>query len=259
MFLDNIFGLFANDKLVNDFQNILFNELVQKHDASIALSKAMYFAEQNNMSGLEIKRGKLKFAQGIESFMERLNGISASDMEELVNLIKSFRLGENEEQETLKLALKKCLILMAQQGTPYEFDKNEIPLSIVYKNGEKLYYAHSAINVKKRKKTVGAYFSGPVGSIQICKGLKYRVGSMNVSRKTVESYDTSDKGIFYITNMRIGYLGNTQFSFELKKLVSIQNGEAGLLIYKQGRENPFMVAFDDYDAPCSILSCLLNQ
>lgn len=260
MFLDKLLGFFTTRKLeVKQYADVLLDAYSQKKTANASLTTALEFAKKNNMNDSEIKEGQEKFAEELEFHLMTVEDMTEREMEETGDLINSLSLGSNKKNKLLKMALDRYLILQALNGTPHEFNKEKMPLPIVYKNGEKLYYLHAAINVKKQKKTVGVNFSGPVMSFRICKGLRYRVGSMNVSRETVESYDMSDQGMFYITNMRIGFLGKTQFSFGLNKLVSIQNGDAGLLFYKEGRQNPFMISFDDYDVPCTILSCLLNQ
>lgn len=277
MFLDKIVGFFTNrrmeqasseahltnsfadNKKVSAYSDTILNEFEQHRNSGLALDASSRFAIENKMSNDEIKIGREQAANKLEFRFKKLTDITERDFDEVTKLFNNLHLEPTRKNEIFKNLFKHYLLLMAGKGTPHEFDKTKMPLSIVYKNGEKLYFLGNAINVKKRKKTVGVNFAGPVASIRICKGVRYRIGSMNVQRQTVENYDNSDQGMFYITNMRIGYLGKTQFSFNLNKLVSLQNGEAGLLLYKEGRQNPFMIALDDYDVPCTILSTLLNQ
>lgn len=264
MFLDKIVsffteGSFADNKKASGYADVILNEFMQHKNSGIALDASSRFAIENKMTNDEIKIGREQAASKLEHQVKRLTDFTEHDFDEVTKLFNNLHLEPTRKNAIFKGLLKHYLLLMAGKGTPHEFDKSKMPLSIVYKNGEKLFFLHEAINVKKKKKTVGVNFAGPVASIRICKGVKYRIGSINVQRQTIENYDDSDRGMFYITNMRIGYLGKTQFSFNLNKLVSIQNGEAGLLLYKEGRQNPFMIALDDYDVPCTILSALLNQ
>ncbi len=252
-------NFFTDNKKASGYADILLNEYMQHRNSGIALDASSRFAIENKMTNDEIKLGREQAASKLEHQVKRLPDFTEQDFDEVTKLFNNLHLEPTRKNAIFKGLLKHYLLLMAGKGTPHEFDKSKMPLSIVYKNGEKLFFLHEAVNVKKKKKTVGVNFAGPVASIRICKGVKYRIGSINVQRQTVENYDDSDRGMFYITNMRIGYLGKTQFSFNLNKLVSIQNGEAGLLLYKEGRQNPFMIALDDYDVPCTILSALLNQ
>lgn len=80
--------------------------------------------------------------------------------------------------------------------------KNILPVcdsrdvNIVFKKGEILHYASYADVMKTKTVTKSINYSGPSASIRICKGVRYRVGSINVSRKT-ESFKTSEAcGIF---------------------------------------------------------------
>lgn len=83
---------------------------------------------------------------------------------------------------------------------------------------------------------------------------------MQVSRQVEEFWDYEDKGIFWVTNQRIGYIGNTKsFSFPLDKLLSLNTGDGGLNIFKNGRTNPFVIYLDDYELPCAVISKLLND
>ena len=259
MFLDKILRWTNSSQFIDEYSRILFDEFVHTNNAQVAFNKAMEYAEQNKMSYNEIYKGNEMVAEKIDRYIASIHHYSDDDVGEMTKLIENLSLKEDKKQQLFKASLNKYLLFMAENGTLYEFDKSDMPISIQYKSEEKLYYFSGAAYVKKRRKTVGVGFSGPSASIRICKGVRYRIGSMSVHRETVESYDTSDQGIFYITNFRIGYIGKTQFSFDLKKLISIQSGEAGILIFKQGRENPFMIALDNYDTPCTILSCLLNQ
>lgn len=259
MFLGFLGKLFSNSQLIEEYANVLFDEFLANNNAKAALDKAAEFARRNHMSIGEVDDGNKQAAEKFNNYLPTVENLSENDLSELKELVDNIPLQEDQKRRILKSALNRQLVVMADRGELHEFDKSKMPLPIQYKQGEKLHYLEGAINVKKKKKTVGVNFAGPVASIRICKGVRYRLGSMSIQRQTVDSYDMSDEGVFYITNMRIGFLGKTQFSFNLNKLVSIQNGEAGLLIYKEGRQNPFMIALDDYDVPCTILSALLNQ
>lgn len=99
-----------------------------------------------------------------------------------------------------------------------------------------------------------------MASIKICKGLRYRIGSVHVSRSVEEFWTVEDTGTFWISNMRIGFIGDTKnFVFPLAKLLSLTDGESGLNIFKEGRTNPFIVSMPDYELPCAILSKLINE
>lgn len=144
--------------------------------------------------------------------------------------------------------------------------KNILPVcdsrdvNIVFKKGEILHYASYADVMKTKTVTKSINYSGPSASIRICKGVRYRVGSINVSRKT-ESFKTSEAcGIFWITNQRVGFLASSKaFVCPIDKIYAVSGGRFGLQIYKEGRSNPYILHLSDYEEPCAILSNLINQ
>ncbi len=259
MFLGVLGKIFSNTQASEKYSQFLFDEFIKSKNARAVLKIATEYEKNNKLSAAEIQDGKEKTVQKMASYLQSKDNITEKELAAYKFFVGCLSISDNERQQFLKICTDKLSTSISNNRSFPVAGPNKVSLPIMLKNGEQIQYRAKAIYLKKTKKTVGVNFAGPVASIRICKGVKYRIGSMNIQRKTVEGYDKSDEGIFYITNYRIGFLGQKQFSFDLKKLVSIQNGEAGILLYKQGRENPFMIALDNYDAPCEILSNLLNQ
>lgn len=138
------------------------------------------------------------------------------------------------------------------------YDKNDV--QIIYKDGEILHYSAYADMMKMKTVTKKINYSGPSASIRICKGVRYHVGSMSVSRKTSSFWTSDSWGIFWISNMRIGFLGSSKaFAFPISKLFSISDGDGGLHIFKEGRATPYIIRLSEYEEPCAIISNLLNK
>ncbi len=279
MFLGFLGKMFSDSQSSGDYPQLLFDEFIRTKNAN-ALCKVMdEYKQQHQLSDDELLKENKKAVHKMGTYLKSKDDLLDTELEAYRSFVLGLAITDEEKQHLLKMAFNKKPKIPAlpqkaiaspipNPKTPAPSKKvvaapipgpNRVSLPIVLKNGEQVQYRAKAIYLKKTKKTVGVNFAGPVASIRICKGVRYRIGSMSVQRQTIENYDRSDQGIFYITNKRIGYFGQKQFSFDLKKLVSIQNGDAGLLIYKEGRENPFMIALDNYDAPCEIISNLLNQ
>lgn len=278
MFLGFLGKMFSGSQSSGDYPQLLFDEFIRTKNVN-SLCKVMdEYKQQYQLSDEELLKENKKAVHKIGTYLKSKKDILDTELEAYRSFVLGLAITNEEKQHLLKMAFNKPTPPVPSQktiATPIPNPKspapskkvvaapipgpNQVSLPIVLKNGEQVQYRAKAIYLKKTKKTVGVNFAGPVVSFRICKGVRYRLGSMSVQRQTLENYDRSDQGIFYITNKRIGYFGQKQFSFDLKKLVSIQNGDAGLLIYKDGRENPFMIALDNYDAPCEIISNLLNQ
>ena len=255
------FDIFTDKIKVGKYAEILCNEFAQCKNARIAFDKAAVYARNNGLTEKEVKGGKKKAAETFKSLVASVNDLPEPVFNEHIALFEGLDLNKEGLEELQRLYLDKYLILAALNGTPHVIDKTKAPIPITYKLNEDLLFLSAAAYIKKGRKTNRIDYGGFAGSIRICRGLRYRYGSINVDSKAAEYYDTSDRGIFYITNQRLGYIGQKQFTVDIKKIVSIQNGEMGLLIYKQGRENPYMIFMVNfsYDLPCSILSYLLNK
>lgn len=255
------FGLFGGGKKkINEYAEILCDAFIRTENINTALTEAEAYARENDIYDDKLIEAQKK---ALEILAERIKTADIAFPETRLNNYMSFSdsmpVTAEENATASKVFIEKHMITKALSNDFYEIDKSKAPVPIAYKANEKLHYICAAALMKKKRTTKGVNFGGLVGSVRICKGVRYRVGSLNLQQKTSETIELEDKGIFYITNMRIGYIGAKQFSIDLPKIVSLQDGEAGLYIFKQGRENPFMLSLPDYDVPCTIISCLLNQ
>lgn len=132
-------------------------------------------------------------------------------------------------------------------------------LNIMLAKDEVIHFITDASMRKKKRVTKKINYSGPVASIRICKGVRYRIGSISPSYETSEFWEDEDYGKFFITNQRMGFIGSKKsFTMPVKKLLSLSDGEGGLNIFKDGRSTPFTVKFTYYDLALYILSALLN-
>jgi len=132
-------------------------------------------------------------------------------------------------------------------------------LDIIFKNDEIVHWLCSGY-LKKRKRVVkNITYGGFVGSVKIAKGLRYRVGSMDLSSQSSEVIIDEDFGDFWLTNQRVGFLGGRKnFSLPYNKILSFEVYKDVIIIHKEGRENPYIVGLEDVDVPASILSKILN-
>jgi len=133
-------------------------------------------------------------------------------------------------------------------------------LKTMFKKGEVLRWACRAEVKKIKKVTTRVNYGGPSFSIKIMKGVRYRVGSMDVSVKTSEQLVSEDRGWFWLTDERIGFEGiRKNFNFPYSKINFFELIDCGLVVSKSGKETPYIISLDDYDIPCLILSHILNK
>ena len=162
-------------------------------------------------------------------------------------------------QEEFYIFKRKNLIWLANNNlTLPELDNDTIELPL-----KKNEIAHLADYSHLRKivtRTQKVGYAGPAVSFKICKGVRYRAGLFDVGKTTSTTIDTIDEGIFYITNKRIAFVGNTKnFSYPISKIIKAEMTSNGILIQKENTVNPQIVALDEYELPLSILSMLMNE
>ena len=92
------------------------------------------------------------------------------------------------------------------------------------------------------------YVGGSQGvSFRIAKGVRYHVGGSRGHLVKDEHYVVTSAGSFIITNQRVllrPSAGNKPVSIDLKKILSYNCYENGLIIYKDGREKGFLFVLD---------------
>ena len=90
--------------------------------------------------------------------------------------------------------------------------------------------------------------------------MRYRVGSLKVAPQTREIMVDEDRGNFWLTNLRIGFLGSRKnFSLAYDKILSFELYRDGISIHKEGRENPYIIGLNEVEVPAAILSYILNK
>ena len=133
-------------------------------------------------------------------------------------------------------------------------------LNVIFKKWEVLHWWNWAELKKHKKKTTRVNFWWLTWSIKIAKGVRYRVWSLWVSTHSTEYLVTEDEWTLWLSNMRIWFAWTRkQFTIPYNKVLSFNLTEEWLYIYKDGRENPFIIQMDDYEVTCAICSFMLNQ
>lgn len=155
---------------------------------------------------------------------------------------------------------KYYALALIDKGVLPTISNPESQVNIVFKPDEVLHWGMVANLMKRKKVTTKVNYGGFTGSVKIMKGVRYRVGSMNIGSESKEIIDREDSGIFYVTNQRLGYLGyRKQFSFPFKKIGSLELRPDGLHIFKDGKEAPYILELNDYELALAVISFLLNK
>lgn len=132
-------------------------------------------------------------------------------------------------------------------------------VNVQLKKDENILWVIEAYLNKYKTKTERVNYGGPVVSIPIIKGVRYRVGSIKVEPVKREYLETVDIGEAIFTTKRLIFIGNKNtISIDYKKILSIEECEAGLAIKRENTVNPVYMQLPNYLFPLKLLS-FINQ
>lgn len=185
--------------------------------------------------------------------------ISDAEVKSLETLLDQFGLTPGQiDFDQLAFNRFSGLAMLDNGKLPIINNPEAIPIQ--YKCKEVVHFAESALLIKSKLITKRVNYEGLSVSVKIMKGVRYRVGSIQFTYEKQEVHDAEDVGFFYITNQRIGFQGKRkQFNFSFKKIHCFEVRSEGIYIFKDGKENPYIIQLGDYELPLSIISHIINQ
>ncbi|MEO5800290.1 MAG: hypothetical protein ABIZ70_07245 [Gemmatimonadales bacterium] len=127
------------------------------------------------------------------------------------------------------------------------------PGGVVMQKGEVCYYVGEARWSELRTRTDRVTYSGPVASIKIAKGLRYRIGSATVQAHKVTELRQIDQGMLYITSKRLFFEGaekNTTIAYKAISQLKVFNG--GFEVEKQAGKSPVLHLSHDAERAAAI-------
>ena len=144
----------------------------------------------------------------------------------------------------------------------WRIDNGQLPTITVPINLQKNEVCHAevgAIWYEHRTRTVRVNYGGPVASIRICKGLRYRVGSVGVHRITREELTEIDRGTLYLTSKRVIFDGQKKnTTIRLSSLLSFTPLSDGVILEKSAGRSPSLARSGDVELFQAMLSAALN-
>lgn len=145
----------------------------------------------------------------------------------------------------------------------WRIENGELPAIPVPINLQKNETCHATANAswhEMRTRTERINYGGPVASIRICKGLRYRVGSVQVQRITRDEMVELDRGLLYITNKRVIFHGTKKNStIRLSSLLSFTPYSDGVCLEKtSGKPAHLTLQGTDIELFHTILGAVLS-
>jgi hypothetical protein len=192
--------------------------------------------------------------------LTRDSRLSKNEIDLLQDLLNYLDFSIGETGLDLNLFRKYVNLATIEGGVLPDVTEAEKDLNIIYKNDEILHYRVNSLLRKLKRITKSIQYGGFTASVKITRGLRYRAGSIKVGRTTTNVLAIDDSGMFYITNQRVGYHGQQkQFAIPFDKISSLELRSDGLYLFKEGKEQPYIVTLDDYEVPLAITSFIMNK
>ena len=155
----------------------------------------------------------------------------------------------------------KTTLLISKYRRNWEIDNGDLPTyysSISLQKGEVLHYENKCSWYENRTITKSIGYHGLAGSFRIAKGIRYRVGNINLQRVKEDKLLEIDRGNVFITNKRIIFMGSKlNKNIKYSSILSITPYSDGVGIEKDAGKSPILIC-NDADTMARILARLNN-
>jgi hypothetical protein len=176
----------------------------------------------------------------LESFAN-LFGLSSGDIsfkQELFNVYHTLWMLENKIMPTFKSDLN------------FKLSENE-----------SIRWAQQSSLIKVKQVRGSYQYHGITFRLNLGAGFRYRAGSIRIGANVKEVFNVEDSGLVWISDDRVGFDGpKLKVQIKLKDIHSIELGDNNyLLIFKRGRETPYMIYINDPRVVVSLLHFLVFE
>lgn len=125
--------------------------------------------------------------------------------------------------------------------------------------GERLFWVGDAEWWELRKRTKRINYHGPVASVELMKGLRYRAGSITPSIESESVLCQVDAGVLYVTDKRLFFDGHEKnTTMRWSSLAGIAAFMGGFEIEKQTGKSPYLKLSQEPERATAIASWVLQ-
>lgn len=210
----------------------------QKRARLDSLSKALRLSPEVASRILDDARQK-KLQGALEEAIadERLSPTETADLHALAAALGATISVDARTQRTLD---RYSLMWRIENG---QLPVESVPIHL--QRGEQCHASASATWYEMRTRTERVNYGGPVVSIPICKGVRYRVGSVHVEPIRHDVLTAVDTGTLYVTNKRVIFDGSRRnTSIRFSSLLSYTPYVDGVKLEKSSGKPMTMVLGD---------------
>jgi hypothetical protein len=192
-------------------------------DSAIASSLADRHLAEHEKAALDRLARDLRVSEDVLTGLVQVQA-QAIVQDEVDRIVADRRYSPEEEQAIRALARAVGGALTIGDATQRTLDKyrrlwridngelEPIPVDITLFKGERCYLEAFASWHELRTRTTSVSYAGPVVSIRIAKGIRYRLGNVTPIRHTKEELTLIDSGSIYITDRRVIFTGSKRNS-----------------------------------------------
>lgn len=145
----------------------------------------------------------------------------------------------------------------------WQIENGQLPVIQLPINLQRKEVGHARIGAiwnEERPRRVHANYSGPVASIRICKGLRYRIGSVSMEPIAREELTEIDRGTLYLTSERLILDGSKRnITLRLSSLIGFTPYSDGVILERATGRSPHLVLVgEDIELFHAMLSAALD-
>lgn len=141
-------------------------------------------------------------------------------------------------------------------------DKGDLPIvatPLRLSAGETCHASLPASHCEMRAQTQRINYSGPTASIRICKGVRWRMGSMQVQRVQRDVMTTLDTGVLYVTSTRLLFDGaNKNATIALPTITGFTVHADALQVSKSRGRDAYFLTTEDPEVTGAVLNAVLR-
>jgi hypothetical protein len=182
--------------------------------------------------------------------------LSPTEVADLHALARSLGVALTMDAETQATMDRLSLLWRIENGQPPVYS---VPINL--QRGETCHAVADAVWLEMRTRTVRTNYSGLSTSIRICKGVRYRVGTVRAQRITRDELTEIDRGRLYVTNKRVIFDGAKKNStIRRSGLLAFTPFADGVVLEKaSGKPSHLLVQSADMEVFHATLGAVLAQ
>ena len=222
-----------------------------------------------------------------ERYLEQLafqHGLEKTELQRFHHKATSAFFGQIASDESLsdeeKKALKSVVHIVHPETEDFDFTKESfsrhyllallnddiLPTieprdpNIALQRKELLHWSTRA-SVKKWKRltTTPVNIGDFGGSVRLTPGTRYQLGSLKSTPMVQEVLESEDKGTFWVSNRRVGFVGARKaFAITYGRSASFNFFQDGVAIRVEGRKNPHILGLANAEFAAAVLSAVLR-